>query len=263
MEHNPFDIKIKDRIATVIFNRPEKHNAINYEGWLKLLEEVKTLSQNKNVRAVVFSGSGGKSFSAGADIKDFEENRKDSHTAMTYSEAFDGALDAIESMPFPTISKINGICVGGGCELAMATDIRIASNESKFGIPVAKLGILIGYREMKRLINLVGSGNASYILLSGRIFGASEALQMGLVNQVVSEKELDTVVSDLVSEIVPLAPLSQERHKKILSITIKNPSLTNLTKEEEFLPFSNFDSDDFKEGQLAFVKHQTPDFKGH
>ena len=116
---------------------------------------------------------------------------------------------------------------------------------------------------MKRLINLVGSGNASYILLSGRIFGASEALQMGLVNQVVSEKELDAVVSDLVSEIVPLAPLSQERHKKILSSTIKNPSLTNLTKEEAFLPFSNFDSDDFKEGQLAFVKHQTPDFKGH
>ena len=147
--------------------------------------------------------------------------------------------------------------------MAMATDIRIASNESQFGIPVAKLGILIGYREMKRLINLVGSGNASYILLSGRIFGASEALQMGLVNQVVSEKELDTVVSDLVSDIVPLAPLSQERHKKILSSTIKNPSLTNLTKEEAFLPFSNFDSDDFKEGQLAFVKHQTPDFKGH
>ncbi len=262
MESNKFLLDVQEGIATITFNQPEKHNAIDYEGWKILLKEITNLSADKDIRVVVFTGAGGKSFSAGADIKDFEKNRQDSCSGRIYSDAFDGALDAIENMPVPTISKINGICVGGGCELSMATDIRIASEKSKFGIPVAKLGILVGYREMKRLINLAGSGNASYILLSGRIFDATEALQMGLVNQVVPENKLDDIVSKLAAEMVPLAPLSQMRHKKILSTTVNNPSLFNLSEEETLLPFSNFDSEDFKEGQSAFVERRVPKFKG-
>ena len=249
MKSNNFLLDVQEGIATITFNQPEKHNAIDYEGWKILLTEVTTLSADKDIKVVVFTGAGGKSFSAGADIKDFEKNRKDSSTGRIYSDAFDGALDAIENMPMPTISKINGICVGGGCELSMATDIRIASDKSKFGIPVAKLGILVGYREMKRLINLAGSGNASYILLSGRIFDAIEALNMGLVNQVVPENKLDDIVAKLTTEMVPLA-------------TIRNPSLCNLSEEETLLPFSNFDSEDFKEGQSAFVERRVPKFKG-
>ena len=210
----------------------------------------------------IFTGSGNRSFSAGADIKDFKSHRYDSDSSKIYSEAFDGALDDIEALSMPTISMIRGVCVGGGCELSMATDIRIAVQGSKFGIPVAKLGILVGYREMKRLINLAGSGNASYILLSGRIFNATEALKMGLVNQVVPENQLDDIVSKLTTEMVPLAPLSQMRHKKILSTTVRNPSLCNLSEEETLLPFSNFDSEDFKEGQSAFVERRVPKFKG-
>ena len=121
-----------------------------------------TTTTERVIEAIVFKSGKPSGFIAGADIKDFEKNRQDSCSGRIYSDAFDGALDAIENMPVPTISKINGICVGGGCELSMATDIRIASGKSKFGIPVAKLGILVGYREMKRLINLAGSGNASY-----------------------------------------------------------------------------------------------------
>ena len=163
----PINFNIANQIARVTFNRPEQHNAISYEGWLKLIEICNKIADDSTIRSVVFSGGGGQAFSAGADIKDFESLRKDSKTAKTYSTAFDGALDAIEALSVPTISMIRGICVGGGCELSMATDIRIASNKSRFGIPVAKLGILVGYREMKRLVNLVGPGNASYILLSG------------------------------------------------------------------------------------------------
>lgn len=262
MKNEHLIINIQERVATITFNQPDKHNAIDYEGWKVLLEEVKNLGENKNLRVVVFTGSGGRSFSAGADIKDFGTNRKDSVTGKIYSEAFDGALDAIENLPMPTISKINGICVGGGCELSMATDIRVASDKSTFGIPVAKLGILIGYREMKRLINLAGSGNASYILLSGRIFDAEEAQKLGLVNQVVPEDQLDDIVSNLIAEMIPLAPLSQIRHKKILSSTVNNPSLRNLTEGETQLPFSNFDTKDFKEGQSAFADRRTPKFIG-
>ena len=152
--------------------------------------------------------------------------------------------------------------VGGGCELSMATDIRIASTKSKFGIPVAKLGILVGYREMKRLLNLVGPGNASYVLLSGRIFDSTTALSMGMITQMCEENDLDAIVEKLAEEMLPLAPLSQERHKKILQTVINNQSLENLSEDDSFLPFSNFDSLDFQEGRQSFIERRPPNFKG-
>ena len=157
---------------------------------------------------------------------------------------------------------IRGICVGGGCELSMATDIRIASEESKFGIPVAKLGILVGYREMKRLINLVGVGNASYILLSGKIIDSKEALDMGLITRLVDTKILEETVSKLTLEMADLAPLSQSNHKKILQKVVENQSLRGFDTQELDLPFINFDSDDFQEGRKAFVERRAPNFSG-
>ena len=190
-------LSIEDNIATVTFNRPDQHNAISYEGWHLLSETISEIAQENSVKIVIFTGSGNRSFSAGADIKDFESHRYDSNSSNIYSQAFDGALDEIEALPAPAISMIQGICVGGGCELSMATDIRIAAQGSKFGIPVAKLGILVGYREMKRLVNLVGPGTANYILLSGRIIGDAEALEMGLITKLVEESELEEFVTDL------------------------------------------------------------------
>ena len=255
----PIKFEVKDQIARVTFNRPEQHNAISYDGWLKLIEIANKIEEDSSIRSAVFLGEGEKSFSAGADIKDFETNRKDSETAKIYSKAFDGALDAIEALSVPTISMIRGICVGGGCELSMATDIRIASNKSRFGIPVAKLGILVGYREMKRLVNLVGPGNASYILLSGRLIDSTEAFRMGLITQLVDDPALEDTVLTLANEITPLAPLSQKRHKIILQNVINNQSLDGLDEE---LPFTNFDSTDFQEGKDAFISRRPPNFKG-
>lgn len=255
-------LDIKDNIAIVTFNRPDQYNAISYKGWQLLSETVRELGQENSVKVVIFTGSGNRSFSAGADIKDFESHRYNSDSSKVYSEAFDGALDDIEALPMPTISMIRGICVGGGCELSMATDIRIAGMGSKFGIPVARLGILIGYREMKRLVNLVGPGNASYILLSGRIIGDSEALEMGMITKLVEESELERTVMDLAKEMLPLAPLSQSRHKKILQSVIANQSLNGFTIEEIDLPFTNFDSEDFNEGRKAFIERRPPVFSG-
>ena len=255
----PIKFEVKDQIARVTFNRPEQHNAISYDGWLKLIEIANKIEEDSSIRSAVFLGEGEKSFSAGADIKDFETHRKDSETAKIYSKAFDGALDAIEALSVPTISMIRGICVGGGCELSMATDIRIASNKSRFGIPVAKLGILVGYREMKRLVNLVGPGNASYILLSGRLIDSTEAFRMGLITQLVDDHALEDTVLNLANEITPLAPLSQKRHKIILQNVISNQSLDGLDEE---LPFTNFDSTDFQERKDAFISRRPPNFKG-
>ena len=253
---------IENGIATVTFNRPRQRNAIDYHGWLELRRIALDLEADTNVKVVVFTGAGDAAFSAGADIKDFENYRNNSEKALLYSEAFDGALDAIEAISRPTISLIKGFCVGGGCELSTATDIRIAADNSRFGIPVARLGILVGYREMRRLIRLVGPGNASYILLSARLIDSEEAHRVGLVTQTAALDDVDEVAYSLAREMVPLAPLSQARHKRILQTVLENPALESLTEEEERLPFTNFDSEDFHEGRAAFVERRAPKFQG-
>ena len=252
----------QDGVATVTFNRPTQRNAISYHGWHELRRIALDLERDDSVKVVVFTGAGDAAFSAGADIKDFESYRNDSFKARVYAEAFDGAMDTIEAMSKPTICMIKGFCVGGGCELSMATDIRIAADNSRFGIPVARLSILVGYKEMRRLVRLVGPGNASYILLSARLIDAQEAHRIGLVTQVVPLDDITEITYDLAHEMVPLAPLSQARHKRILQTVLNNPGLESLTEEEESLPFANFDSEDFHEGRAAFIERRQPNFKG-
>ena len=254
-------LETREGIATVTINRPAQRNAIDYDGWLELRRIATELADDDEVKVVVVTGKGDQAFSAGADVKDFEENRNNSTNAQSYAGAFDGALDAVEALPKPTLSLIKGFCVGGGCELSMATDIRIAASNSRFGIPVARLGILVGYSEMRRLVDLVGPGNASYLLLSGRLIDADEALRIGLVNTVLPEDEIEEKVYGLAGEMSRLAPLSHSRHKQILQ-TVLRPSLAGLTQEEKRLPYANFDSEDFAEGRRAFVERHTPKFKG-
>ena len=258
---NEIIVDQKDGIATVTFNRPKQRNAISYHGWLELQRIAQELELDAGVRVVVFTGAGDDAFSAGADIKDFDRYRADSAKAKVYAAAFDGALDAIESLSKPTVCLIKGFCVGGGCELALAADIRVVANNSRFGIPVARLGILVGYGEMRRLVNLVGPGNASYILLSGQLIDAQEALRIGLVHRVLTLDEMLEGTYDLAREMASLAPLSHRRNKQILQTVLCNPSLTGLTPEEEDLPFANFDSEDSQEGRKAFLEQRTPVFK--
>jgi len=255
-------VRRRDGIATVTFNRPDQRNAIDYHGWLELQQIATGLATDAEVKVVVLTGEGEEAFSGGADIKDFPEYRNSSDTAKVYAAAFDGALEAIEELPQPTICLIKGFCVGGGCELAMAADLRIAAENSRFGVPIARLGILVGYQEMRRLVELVGPGTASYLLLSGRLIDVQEALRAGMVNSVVPLDEIDEYTYELAREVSGLAPLSHQRHKQILRTVLRNPSLEGLTPEEEHLPFTNFDSEDFQEGRSAFVERRTPRFRG-
>lgn len=249
-------------VATIVFNRPRQRNAIDYNGWLELRRIALELDADPSIRAVILTGAGDSAFSAGADIKDFERWRSDSRIAQIYAHAFDGAMDAIEAISKPTVSMIRGFCVGGGCELSMATDIRIAADNSRFGIPIAKLGILVGYGEMRRLINLVGPGAASYILLSARLIDAQEAHRIGLINQCVPPNELQETAYALAQEMAALAPLSHARNKRIRDIILRSPSAQNLTPQERLLPFTNFDSADFQEGRAAFIERRPPNFTG-
>ncbi|HZA22213.1 MAG TPA: enoyl-CoA hydratase-related protein, partial [Dehalococcoidia bacterium] len=201
-------------------------------------------------------------FSAGADIRDFEQYRSNSTTGREYNRAVDGLLTTLAELKTPTISMIRGFAAGGGCEIAIATDLRIAAQGSKLGIPVARLGITIGHREMQGLVNLVGKGNALYILLSGRLLDAQEALRIGLVNQVVPAEELSSYTYRLAEEIAAHAPLSHSVNKRTLNQVLAKPSLVNLTPQEADLPLTQFDTRDYQEGYRAFLEKRRPHFIG-
>ena len=259
---NNISVTCQDKITTVTLNRPEQHNAINFHMWKELAETFSKLDDDKDSRSIVITGAGGKSFSAGADIQDFELYRSDSTKGLQYNFAVDNLLKILSEMKTPTISMIRGFAAGGGCEIAVATDIRIATTKSKIGIPVARLGITIGHREMSGLVNLVGKGNALYILLSGRLIDSGHALNMGLVTQVVSDEDLESTTYQLAKEICELAPLSHSVNKETLNQVLANPSLTNLSDSERSLPLKQFDTRDYKEGYSAFLEKRKPIFLG-
>ena len=249
-------------IATITINRPAQRNAINLDMWRELADLMRRLDADDAIRAVIIAGAGGEAFSAGADIADFEQYRSDSAKGQVYNDAVNGLLQTLAEMATPTISMIQGFAAGGGCELAVATDLRIAAEGSRLGIPVARLGISIGHREMRGLVDLVGKGNALYILLSGRLLTAHEAHRIGLVNQVVPPAELRDCVRQLAAEIAALAPLSHAVNKLTLRQIQAKPSLQDLTAEENRLPLTQFDTEDYQEGYRAFLEKRPPKFAG-
>lgn len=248
-------------IATVTINRPGQRNAISFTMWTRLAELMRDLDADRDVRCIVIAGAGGEAFSAGADISDFDEYRSDSTKGRIYNRAVDGLLETVAEIGTPVISMIRGFAAGGGCELAVATDLRIAAEGSRMGIPVARLGITIGHREMYGLVNLVGKGNAMYILLSGRLLDTDEALRIGLVNQVTPSGKLEEVTYKLAADIASLAPLSHAVNKKTMNQVLAKPSL-NLTPEEADLPLTQFDTRDYHEGFRAFLEKRRPEFIG-
>jgi enoyl-CoA hydratase/carnithine racemase len=249
-------------VATMTLNRPAQRNAISFAMWAELTQLLAGLDADREVRVVVITGAGDEAFSAGADINDFQEHRSDSVKGRRYNDAVNGLLETLEGMATPTISMIRGFAVGGGCELAIATDLRLAAEGSRFGIPVARLGISIGHREMKGLVNLVGKGNALYILLSGRLVDAQEAKDMGLVNQVLPPEQLAEATYRLANDIASLAPLSHRANKQTLTQVLAKPSLDGLTPEEADLPLIQFDTKDYHEGYRAFLEKRRPQFAG-
>ncbi|MCH7737891.1 MAG: enoyl-CoA hydratase/isomerase family protein [Chloroflexi bacterium] len=249
-------------VATVTFNRPSQRNAISFAMWRRFSEIMQELDGDPEVRAVVITGAGEDAFSAGADIQDFEEHRSNSTKGRGYNEVVNGALKTLSDMATPTISMIRGFAVGGGCELAVATDLRIASDDIRMGIPVGRLGISIGHREMRGLVDLVGKGNALYILLSARLLDAQESLRIGLVNQVVKPEEIHDYTYKLAADIAALAPLSHAVNKLTMRQVQNKPSLEDLTEEEAGLPLTQFDTKDYLEGYTAFLEKRRPNFIG-
>jgi enoyl-CoA hydratase len=246
-------------VAVVTVDRPDALNALNTETIQALLAAVRELSADESVRAVVLTGAGAKSFVAGADIGEMKELTAEG--ARRFSEQGQAVMDAIEAAPQPWIAAVNGFALGGGCELALACDVRLASENAKFGQPEIGLGITPGFGGTQRLSRSVGLGWAKYLVLSGRHVRADEALRLGLVQGVCPREELMDRARLLAAEFAAKSPVAM-RHCKAAVQASTGVDLQAGQGVERRLFGLCFESEDQTEGMEAFLAGRTPEFKG-
>jgi enoyl-CoA hydratase len=246
-------------VATVTLSNPGKLNALDLAMWKRLGGVVRELDADKTLRCIVVRGAGDKAFAAGADISEFEKTRSSSKVARKYGEQLEATMDAIARCRHPMVAMIHGACAGGGVEIITLCDLRICGASSRFGIPINKLGLVVGYGEMKGLIDLVGRAAAMEILLEGRILSAAEAKDMGLVNRVAADDKVEEEATAAARRIAAGAPLVARWHKKFAR-RLAQPRA--ITKSERNEAYACYDTEDFKIGVKAFLAKQKPEFKG-
>jgi enoyl-CoA hydratase len=246
-------------IATVVLNNPEKLNAMSFGMWMRLGEIVRALEADDGVRCIVLRGAGDKAFAAGADISEFERVRTNARVAKDYGNNIEGTMRAVKDCRHPTVAMIHGVCVGGGLEVASQCDLRICGASSRFGIPINRLGLVVGYGEMAALVDLVGRATALEILLEGRVFGAAEAKEKGLVNRVVADDSVEEEAMAAAERIAAGAPLVARWHKKFARRLADPRALTEAERDEGY---ACFDTEDYRIGFKAFLSKQKPQFKG-
>jgi len=249
-------------VATVTLNRPEQRNAISYDMWMRLPALFAELDSDEAIRAVLLTGAGEKAFSAGADIKDFEETRSTPDRARNYRQAVNDACDALNALSKPTIAAIRGYCLGGGLELALYADVRIASVDAQFGLPAAKRGIGVSHGHIDRLLRLAGPGDTAYLMLTGRMIPAERALASGVVSVVVDADALMEEARALAGEIASLSPVSHRTHKQVIRDLLEFGAADRVP-EERLRALDRVEaSEDFLEGVRSFREKRPPNFPG-
>jgi enoyl-CoA hydratase/carnithine racemase len=252
-------IERADDIATVTLNRPDKLNALNKALWIAVGEVMTELSAEENLRCIVLRGAGDRAFSPGADITEFETERSNLQQARAYGAHMHTAMGAIRDCLHPTIALIQGICVGGGLELACTCDLRICGESSRFGVPINRIGVIMAYPEIETLIDLVGRATALEILLEGRVFGAQEAKEKGLVTRVVPDDKVIEETYATARRIADGAPHANRLHKKFARRLLDPRPLTAQELDEGF---ASATYEDYREGYRAFVEKRKPHFLG-
>lgn len=248
----------RDRVAVITINRPDKLNALNIktrEEGAALLDE---LRNDESVGVVVITGAGEKAFVAGADIGEFA-----GRTSITQRDVMMGRslFTAIDTFPKPVIAMINGFCLGGGCELALACDIRIASENATFGQPEIKLGIIPGGGGTQRLTRLVGEGKAMELILTGDFINAQAALSLGLVNHVVPLDQLQTKTMEIANRMADKSPIALQLAKEAVKLASRSNLDEGLRREVDLFALC-FSTEDKDEGVAAFLEKRKPAFKG-
>jgi enoyl-CoA hydratase len=251
-------VERRERVAIITINRPEKRNALNIQTRAEGAAVLDELRADDDVRVVVFTGAGDKAFIAGADIAEFADR-----TAITQREVMleRGLFNAVDSFPKPVIAMVNGYCLGGGCELALACDIRVASEKASFGQPEINLGIIPGGGGTQRLTRLVGEGKAMEMILSGEIINAEEAFRIGLVNHVVPPDQLEAKTMEIANRIAEKSPIALRLAKEAVKLASRSNLDEGLRREVDLFALC-FSSEDKDEGVRAFLEKRKADFKG-
>ena len=252
---------VNDGVGIITFNNPDKRNAMSLEMWEGLGLALTELRDNADVRVVILTGAGDKAFVSGADISQFEKTRHNAAASEEYSRRSEAQRALLASYPKPTIACIRGFCLGGGMQVAMLTDIRIASDNSQFGIPAAKLGIAYGYDGLKHLVSLVGPSWARLIMYTGMRIEATEALRIGLVDRVLPDAQLWDATMEIARTISGNAPLAIKAAKITISEVLQDESKRDMDAIKK-IGMACMDSEDFREGRTAFMEKRKPQFKG-
>ena len=250
-----------DGIGWLTINQPEKRNAISLAMWDAIAAAADDFAADPDVRVVVLHGAGGKAFASGADISEFDKVRANADAQVEYGRRSAQARKKLEAMDKPLIAMIQGFCIGGGYATALIADLRIASTDSRFGIPAARLGIAYGYESLMRLTALAGPAIAKEILFTGRQLDAAEAFASGLVNRVVPPEQLEETTIGLAQQIARNAPLSIRASKAAIDQIAGDPALRDQAAIEA-LNRACFDSQDYAEGRSAFTEKRPPNFTG-
>jgi enoyl-CoA hydratase len=245
-------------IAILTINRPDKLNALNSKVHSEGVLALETLKKDAEVRVVVIKGAGEKAFVAGADISEFA-----GQTAASQRDTMNATslFNSLDSFPKPVIAMINGFCLGGGNELAMACDLRIASDKSRFGQPEINLGIIPGGGGTQRLTNLIGESKAMELILTGDMIDATKALELGLVNNVYSAEELETKTLELAGKIAEKSPIALQLAKEAVKLASKSNLDEGLRREVDLFAVC-FSTADKEEGVRAFLEKRKPVFTG-
>lgn len=247
-----------DRVAILTINRPDKLNALSQAVRDRMLEHLAALESDDSVGVVVITGAGDKSFVAGADISEFAGRSPfDQREAMRFPRVF----DVMASYPKPVIAMINGFCLGGGCEMSMSCDIRVASEKARFGQPEIKLGLIPGGGGTQRMPRLIGLGQAMRLILTGDMIGAEEAARIGLVDLVFPHDELRSKTLELATKIASFSPLSVRMAKETMRMSERTSIEEGIVYERDVFSML-FSTEDMKEGVAAFLEKRPAEWKG-
>jgi len=253
-------VEESESYARVIFNRPHVRNAITSRMWAELPKIIRRLQRRRHIRAIVVSGAGDKAFASGADISELPRFT-DPKAARAFETLVVAALDSLVRCPLPVVAMIRGYAMGGGCHVLAACDLRVAAESAHLGVPAAKLGGAVNPAAVARLVCLVGPAVAKEIFFSGQPVDARRALQVGLVNHVVPDAELEAFTLSLVQQIATNAPLTIRHAKQAINwIAMEGQRRPPREIQRHFV--DAFSSRDFKEGLEAFLSRRPPKFRG-
>jgi enoyl-CoA hydratase/carnithine racemase len=248
------------QIGVVLFNQPEKRNALSLEMWNGLCAALDSFAADSDVRVVVYGGAGGKAFASGADISEFATRRNSAEANLEYAKTTARAREMIAAFPKPSIACVQGFCMGGGLNVAMQTDLRIAARDAVFGIPAARMGIAYGIEPMERLVSLVGPARARLMLYTARRFNGEEAFTMGLVD-VLSDGDVVAEALGLATSIAENAPLSLQASRLAIDQVLRPAAERDLAGMAERTRRC-MESADYHEGRAAFSEKRKPVFTG-